>query len=116
MGVRRGLLRGKWLLFNLGNKRIPKVEGLLSVAETHAMATQAYRMRPCDCDAVLFTGELGTWDDRGMHEGWKEFILGDLEIRPIRGAHDDIVDEPHVRVLAAELSDCLERRYACRSA
>jgi thioesterase domain-containing protein len=51
-----------------------------------------------------------------MHEGWKEFILGDLEIRPIRGAHDDIVDEPHVRVLAAELSDCLERRYACRSA
>ena len=116
VGVRRGLLKGKWLLFNLGNKRIPKVEGLLSVAETHAMATQAYRMRPCDCDAVLFTGELGTWDDRGMHEGWKEFILGDLEIRPIRGAHDDIVDEPHVRVLAAELSDCLERRYACRSA
>jgi acyl-CoA synthetase (AMP-forming)/AMP-acid ligase II/thioesterase domain-containing protein/acyl carrier protein len=111
-GVRPALREGKWLLFNLVSKRISWAEGLLSVAETNALAVHSYRMRPCDCDAVLLKGELGTWDDRAMHEDWKKFILGDLEIRPIRGAHDDIMNEPHVRVLAAELLDCLTISYS----
>jgi thioesterase domain-containing protein len=110
-GVHPALLKAKQLLFKLGNNWIPRVESILTVAETHDLAVHSYRMRPCDCDAVLFTGELGTWDDRGMHEGWKEFVLGDLEIRPIKGAHDDILSEPHVRLLAAELSDCLKRSH-----
>jgi hypothetical protein len=111
-GVRPALQKGKWLLFNLVSKRIPRAEGLLSVAEANALAVHSYRMRPCDCDAVLLKGELRTWDDRAMHEDWKKFILGDLEMRPIRGAHDDIMNEPHVRVLAAELSDCLTISYS----
>jgi acyl-CoA synthetase (AMP-forming)/AMP-acid ligase II/thioesterase domain-containing protein len=114
-GIRLGLFRGKLLLFKIVNKTIPKVGAMLSLRETNAMAARDYQMRPCECDAVLFTGELGKWDDRDMHEGWRKFVLGSLEFRPIKGAHDDILGEPHVRLLAKELLDCLESRYALRS-
>ena len=39
-------------------------------------------------------------------------IKGGLEIRPIPGRHHEIMDEPHVRTLAAELAECLEERQA----
>jgi len=75
-----------------------------------------YPIAPCDCDAVLFKGKLDAWDHPDMHDGWRALVRGDLEIRTISGGHWDIITEPNVRTLAAELADCLERRYARRPA
>jgi thioesterase domain-containing protein len=51
-----------------------------------------------------------------MHDRWREVIGSSLEVRRISGSHTNFLSEPYVKVLAAELRDCLERRYAHHAA
>lgn len=74
------------------------------------MAVWAYRMQPLECDAVLFKGELHAWDHPDMHDGWKALISGHLKIRTITGRHFEVMNEPYVRKLAAELVECLREK------
>lgn len=41
--------------------------------------------------------------------GWSEFVHGPIEVREVPGDHDNMVLEPHVRVMAAELRRCIDR-------
>jgi oxalate---CoA ligase len=93
---------------------LPNPEGrhLPCFEETNEMAVRAYPIAPCDADVVLLKGELRAWDHPDLHDGWRGLVRGDLEIRKISGGHWDIIAEPHVRTLAAELADCLERSHA----
>jgi thioesterase domain-containing protein len=45
---------------------------------------------------------------------WKEIAGGGFEVHPIPGSHETIKEEPHVAVLAHELTACLERAQAGR--
>lgn len=58
---------------------------------------------------MLFKAEPYAWSHPDAHEGWKKLIKGNLEIRSITGRHFEIVDPPHVQVLAAELADALKK-------
>jgi thioesterase domain-containing protein len=40
--------------------------------------------------------------------GWRELLTGRSEIHEIPGVHEEIFDEPNVRVLAEKLSACLQ--------
>jgi oxalate---CoA ligase len=73
-------------------------------------AVDAYRLRPLHCDAVLLKTRLAGWDHPVVHDGWKDVIAGRLEMRTIAGQHAEVINEPFVRTLAAELSVCLEAR------
>jgi thioesterase domain-containing protein len=44
--------------------------------------------------------------------GWRRLAKGGLEIRVIHGAHDNILTEPRVRGLAAQLKACLNAAHA----
>ena len=44
-----------------------------------------------------------------VEEGWQDLIKGGLEKIRVPGNHLDIVEEPHVRVLAEKLRTCLDR-------
>jgi thioesterase domain-containing protein len=39
--------------------------------------------------------------------GWTEFAPGRVTVRLVPGAHESILDEPHVQTVAAELKACL---------
>lgn len=38
--------------------------------------------------------------------GWREFVRGDVALLPIPGAHESLLQEPHVRAVAAALIGC----------
>jgi acyl-CoA synthetase (AMP-forming)/AMP-acid ligase II/thioesterase domain-containing protein/acyl carrier protein len=97
-----------------GGRGIPEDLRLRILEQINETAVRAYPIAPCDCDAVLLKGELRAWDHPDLHDGWRALVRGDLEIRTISGGHWDIIAEPHVRTLAAELADCLEQRSCPR--
>jgi thioesterase domain-containing protein len=44
--------------------------------------------------------------------GWTDLARGGLEIYDVPGDHVEIFKEPHVRVLAQQLRDCLDKTHA----
>jgi len=60
-----------------------------------------------EADAVLFMAEDYRNDHDHVVENWHALIGGRLDVRPITGLHNEILEEPHVCVLASELSASL---------
>jgi len=44
-------------------------------------------------------------------EGWSQLAAGGVEVREIPGDHINIIKDPYVRTLAAELRDCIEQSW-----
>lgn len=82
---------------------------------TNQMIRQAYQAEPYGGDATLFKAEKYAWTHTDAHDGWRELIKGNLEIRPITGRHFEIVKQPHVQKLAAELADALKQARAAHA-
>jgi thioesterase domain-containing protein len=103
-----------WRFFESRGWPIPRI--LRRPERANDMARAGYRARPYDGDATLFKAERWPWVHADAHDGWNHLIKGKLEIRPIPGAlHFEIVRQPHVRKLAAELSDALDQAQAGHS-
>jgi amino acid adenylation domain-containing protein len=75
-----------------------------------AAAGDRYQIKPYPEKILLFrAGEKGL---RGLEEagqGWEKYAIGGLEIHELNGDHGNILNEPNVQFLAAELRQCLER-------
>jgi thioesterase domain-containing protein len=71
-----------------------------------------YKPRTYDGNAILFKAERYAWTHADAHDGWRDLVKGRLEIRPIPGRHYEIVRQPHVQDLAAELAGALDRAQA----
>src|SRR5262249_3573048 len=41
--------------------------------------------------------------------GWGDLVEGGVETHDVPGLHGEIIAEPHVRILAGKLKDCLEK-------
>ena len=105
--LQRRLTTTKWWLSGVGDASSPNVLRHQSLEQTMAMAVWSCRMHPLQCDAVLLKGKLHAWDHPDLHDGWKRLILGHLETRSIPGHHFEVLHEPFVQELAAELTECL---------
>jgi acyl-CoA synthetase (AMP-forming)/AMP-acid ligase II/thioesterase domain-containing protein/acyl carrier protein len=79
-------------------------------------ALHAYKLRPLHCDAVLFKTRLVGRTHPVVYDGWRTLIVGELETRRIPGGHRQVFDEPFVRTLAREFTECLARRQPCATA
>jgi thioesterase domain-containing protein len=68
-------------------------------------AVHCYHARPYAGRIVLFRAtEIDSLDDESAEDqGWQRMSLLPLDIRPISGYHDTIINEPHVRDLAVQL-------------
>jgi thioesterase domain-containing protein len=99
-----------WHFYKSRGKPLPRL--LRRVEPANDMIRRAYRAQPYDGDATLFKAELYAWAHTDAHDGWKKLIRGSLEIRPIPGGHNEIMNQPHVRTVAAELSDALAKARA----
>lgn len=59
---------------------------------------------------MQFRGTPYSWDDRNVRDDWQRVIGGTLDIQPVSGLHHEILDEPHVGVLAEKLAAALDSR------
>jgi amino acid adenylation domain-containing protein len=81
--------------------------------ETHAHALATYEPRPYDQPITLVrarTQRLGALLPRDL--GWGRLAAGRLDIRVIAGAHDNILTEPRVALLASDLAARLDAAHA----
>jgi len=74
-------------------------------------ARSRYRARPYDGPIVLIRSSQPTVEglfDYDPLRGWKPFAAGAVDLRAVPGRHIDLLREPHVRAVAAELADAAE--------
>ncbi len=105
--MRARILPAAWRFYERRNRTIPRFLWHLTAANDAVRRSD--RPRQYDGDAVLFQAELPALRHPDIHEGWRNLIKGNLEIRPVPGQHVDFVSEPHVRTLATEMADCLRQ-------
>gem|GEM_PF-5948378 len=46
-----------------------------------------------------------------LYFGWRDLIVGELDIHYIPGSHLSVLNEPHVQVLAEKMRVCLEKAF-----
>ena len=99
---------------SLGVWRLP--ESHRTFLEEHARALAAYQPRPYEGPIVLLrarTASLSGW--RAPDLGWRAVARGGLTIKTVRGAHDNILTQPRVRSLAAQLAAFLNSPQMSRA-
>jgi len=80
------------------------------VRACHEAAAHRYRFRPYLGDVVLFLAEdRSASQNQQMVEEWRRLVTRSLTIIPVPGDHATMMQEPQVRVLAARMSERLER-------
>ncbi len=78
------------------------------VRQAHYEAHQEYRSGTFDGDAVLIRSHEATvLKDKDWHLRWAELITGDMEQVVVPGTHAELLFEPNVQVLAAEVTKAL---------
>jgi acyl-CoA synthetase (AMP-forming)/AMP-acid ligase II/thioesterase domain-containing protein/acyl carrier protein len=102
-----------WRFYKSRGKPLPRF--LCRPVPANDMIRRNYETRTYDGDAVLFRAERYAWTHPDQHDGWYGLIKGRLEVRPISGGHFEITRQPHVRTLAAELSDALTTAQAAHT-
>lgn len=105
IALRSRLIPVLWRLYGRLGRPVPLFLHQPAVATD--VVRRNYRPLPYEGDAVLFQAELPASAHREVHEGWRKLITGGVAIRPVPGGHSDLLEEPHVRALAAELAACL---------
>ncbi len=105
--IRHAVTTAKWHLSSVGGLGSTNVLRPQSVEQTNGKAVWSYRIQPLQCNAVLFKGKLHAWDHPDMHEGWKDLVRGNLEVCSIDSGHLEVMHEPFVHRLAAELTERL---------
>jgi thioesterase domain-containing protein len=81
--------------------------------EVHARALESYTPRAYEGPMVLLrarTAALAAW--RPPDLGWGPLAKGGLAIHRLHGSHDNILTEPRVHKLAAQLHACLNAALA----
>lgn len=108
VAVRTALFIRAWRYCASRGRTVPKM--LRKPSGANDIISNDISLAPYDGPAVLFTAELPALLDPEVHDGWRKIIRGDLETRPIHGRHSDVMIEPAVCELAAELNDCIEAK------
>lgn len=75
----------------------------------HVNALMSHVAQPYDGPVTLFRSRghcvLSSYDEQF---GWGDYVTGQLRVVVVPGAHESILEEPHVATLARELAACLQ--------
>jgi thioesterase domain-containing protein len=74
-------------------------------------ARSRYRASPYDGPIVLIRSSQKTVEglfDYDPLRGWGPFVTGGIDLREVPGRHIDLLREPYVRAVAAELADAVK--------
>jgi hypothetical protein len=99
------LLFNSCLLFRL---KVPGFFARLNVGQSLQLLQSKYKPKPYEGSMIIFRSP-GIYKDR--HLGWKNIITGTIKTFDIPGIHEtrrDIMNEPHVQILAEGLKNFLD--------
>ncbi|HET7451819.1 MAG TPA: hypothetical protein VFL12_03710, partial [Thermoanaerobaculia bacterium] len=91
----------------------PMPRALRSVREAGYLANRRYVAGPYAGSVTLFRAavrSVADATDRDM--GWERLAGGGVEVHHVAGDHENMLVEPHVRVLARELRAAIDRAVA----
>ncbi|KAB8321061.1 amino acid adenylation domain-containing protein [Tolypothrix campylonemoides VB511288] len=85
----------------------------------HKQAWETYNFQPYPGRIILFRTDDNSRDTQEAFVGfqtdpllgWGNLITGEIDLHNIPSGHSTILKEPHVRVVAEKLKDCLEKTY-----
>jgi thioesterase domain-containing protein/acyl carrier protein len=82
----------------------------LQIYKTRTRMIQQYKARIYAGNLTLFQAQEhdGLAPENPLDEDWQRFSCRPIEIYPVPGYHDTILDEPHVQVTAEKLQACLK--------
>lgn len=81
--------------------------------EIYGAAYRSYEPKAYPGKMTLFRAtERSSPRDTAPLLGWDEYQIGEIEIHHSPGQHGFMVREPHVRALAQQLRDCIDRAWA----
>jgi thioesterase domain-containing protein len=79
-------------------------------------ATQNYGLHPYPGRVTLFrASETLTGTSPDLTFGWSEWVSGGVEVHVVPGNHANMIYEPHVEVLADELTACLNQSQSAEA-
>jgi len=109
-------LREKYMRFLGIKETLPEDDKHLEVMDANVQAASKYTFQVYSGRIILFrtddksrTEAVGEQYD--LQFGWGSLVSGGIEIHHIPGSHNTFLLEPHVRVLAKKLKDCLKKVY-----
>ncbi len=92
---------------------VDETRRILKMLKIQIDAGTIYRARPYPDRITLLRAED---QEEGLRDsptlGWAEYAHGGIDIHPVPGTHQTMMSEPHVAVLAARLTECLNRARA----
>jgi thioesterase domain-containing protein len=95
------------ILRKLG-KPIPQRIGNLREINRYAMSQYQPAVYPGQL--IIFRSLVrGFTSDTDEQNGWGGLVSGGIEVHDVPGGHEDMLFEPHVRLLAQKLRACLDR-------
>lgn len=94
---------------SLKNSNMPAGR-LLRNQDINVLNNKKFVPTPYEGNAVLFMTELPVSFHNDLHDDWKKLVKGKLQIRKISGGHVEIMEEPIVKELAHELTNCLNQQ------
>jgi thioesterase domain-containing protein len=91
------------------NFQLAQAQRLFEVFKNNVQAMQSYRPKASSQRVTLLKAadRLTVETDETM--GWGALTSGEIEIHTISGSHFTIIREPHVKNLAEQLTDCINR-------
>jgi thioesterase domain-containing protein len=83
-------------------------QAVVRMVDAHRRAASRYQMEPFPGRIVYFWS-TGSWflSPRDPRIGWRRLALGGFDLRRVPGYHHEVLEEPHVQVLASELRSIL---------
>jgi len=104
MGKKVVRMVAEWYLES--GRRVPRVLCMPYFLEVSLQAACDYVPQVYPGRAVLFRATRGVGDPAGA---WRRFAAGGLEVHDVPGDHTTMFREPHVQVLAQQLTAALSR-------
>ena len=90
--------------------QLAQVRKLFEVCKGNLDAMEHYRPQRSSLRLTLFKDDMQeTGETPDETRGWGAFTSSEVEIHTVPGRHRTMVDEPYVRYLAEQLTDCIRR-------
>jgi len=88
-----------------------EIRALLRVFKSNMQAARSYLPRASRIKVTLFkANEPSTGSAGDTAADWEGLALDGVDVREIPGDHFTMMREPHVRVLAEQLNECLQQQ------
>jgi thioesterase domain-containing protein len=93
-----------------GDIAASQLHSLFETFTANMRALRAYSPATYSGRVVVFRAQDGLRDSSDLSWGWQRLAKGGVDLHVVQGDHFSILRRPHVELLAARLSACLDTR------